>query len=191
MHVRRAELDGVFQDLVNKPDDRRVLGGFVEVIVGATVLVDHQQTGLVVERIDGIGTHPEPLLHFPLDHLGRGQHGTEPQARERLQSIEALGREEPASRDLDLIVDAPQREQFVAQQQASGKQREHLFVGLEFVERGVADAIFLREPPQDALFSERVGGTMLREKCARISGRELSGRDHAAEQFGHSAAGAA
>jgi hypothetical protein len=32
---------------------------------------------------------------------------------------------------------------------------------------------------------------MLREKCARIGGRELPGRDHAAEQFGHSAAGAA
>eukprot|EP01035_Chromulina_nebulosa_P041508 gene41508-56148_t len=55
VHVGGAQLDRVLEDLIDETDDRRVLGGLIEIVIGAAVLIDDLQAGLVVERVDRIG----------------------------------------------------------------------------------------------------------------------------------------
>jgi len=150
-------------------------------------LVDDLQRRLLVERVDGVGADAQPLLQFPLDRLGRRQDRPEAQAGERLQPVQALRGEQPAGGDFDLVVDAAQREQFVAQQESRRKQRQHRPIGLELVEFREAHAVFLRQPAQHALLGLRFGPGVLAQVRPRVGRGELAPGDEALEQFGQRA----
>ena len=192
MDVGGAQVDRVFQDLVDETDDRGVLGGLVEIGIGrpGATFIEHLQRGFLVERVDGVGANAEPFLHFALDRLGWRQHGLQTQTGQRLQAIQPLGREQPAGRDLDLTIDPPERKQFVPQEQPGGKERQHLLVRLKFVEGNEAHAVFASEPAEHALLGQRGrASARQREEGTGVRDRELLRRDHAAEQFRQGAVG--
>ena len=100
MNVRCTKLDGVFQHLVDEPDDRRVFGRAVQIRV-FLVFINDLKWGFLVQRVDGVRADAEPLLHFALNGLGGSKDGLEPQARHGFERVQPLGREEPARRNFD------------------------------------------------------------------------------------------
>jgi hypothetical protein len=151
MNVRRAQLDGVLQNLVDEADDRGfVLGGLVEVgVLG--IIVNDLESFFLVERADRVRADAEALFDFALDGFAGGQHRLEVQAGHGFQRIEALGGEEAAGGDLDGAVEALERQQFLLQQDAGGKKREKLAVRVHVVQRRVRQIVFLGQPAQDVL----------------------------------------
>jgi hypothetical protein len=121
VNVRRAQLDGVAQHLIDEANDRRVLGGVVEVRV-FLVFIDDLERRFFFERADGVSADAEALLHFALDDFARREHRLELQTGERLEGVESLRREEAARGDFHRAVHSAQREQFFFEQNASGEQ---------------------------------------------------------------------
>ena len=147
MDVRGAEIDRVFQDLVDEANDRGVFGRVIEIrVADSGVVVEDLQAAGFVEGVDRVGADAQALLQFPLHDLRRREHRPEAEPRERPQAVQPLGREQPAGRDLDLVVDPPERQELIPQQEPGGEERKDLLVRLQFVERGVADAVFMGEP---------------------------------------------
>jgi len=80
MDVRRAQFDGVLQNLVDEADDRSlVLGGLVEIgVLG--IFVNDLETFFLVERADGVRADAEAFFDFALDGFAGGEDRPEVQA---------------------------------------------------------------------------------------------------------------
>ncbi len=121
MNVRSAQLNGVAQDLVHKADDRGVLLRGVEVSILIRMFVHHFERGFA-QCAQGVGAHPQALLHFALDGLAGCQHRLEVEAGQRFERIQSLGGEKPAGGHFNGAVDAFERKQFLFEQNPGGKQ---------------------------------------------------------------------
>ena len=179
VNVGRAQLNGVAKDLVHEADDARVLGGAVEVVVRDAFL-HHFEAGLLVERADGVRADAEMLLHLAGDGLGRRENGLERKARHSLEGIEALRGEKPAGGDFHAAVGALEGEEMLLQQHPRGKQREHLTVRLDGVERSKRHVVFLRQPAEGGVLS---GGAALLGEGLRVQRRELPVGNHPLQQL--------
>src|SRR5208282_3484470 len=126
MDVRRAQINGVLQNLVDEADDGRlVLGGFIQIgVLG--VFVNDLKTLFLVERADGVRADAEAFFDFALDGFTGGEDGLEVQARQCFERIKPLRGEEPAGGDFNRAVETLERKQFLLQQNARGKKREKL-----------------------------------------------------------------
>ena len=155
VNVRRAQFNGIAQDLIDEPDDRGVLRGGIKVVAVLGIVIDDLQRFFLAEGVDGVGADAETLLHLALDDFGGGQDGLEVQAGDGLAGVESLGGEEAADGDFHGAVDALEREDFLLKQQARGEQGEQLAIRLDVLERGEGQAVFMGEPAQDGLFGGR------------------------------------
>ena len=151
MNVRRAQLDGVPQNLIHEANDRGIFRRAVEVGVFELILVHHLERLLFVERADGVRAHAQALLHLALDRLRWRQHGTQAQARHTLERVEPLGRKEPAGGHLHRAIHAAERQQLILQQNARGEQREDFLVRLDIFQRSEREAVLLGEPAEHIL----------------------------------------
>src|SRR5208282_3852458 len=135
MDVRRAQINGVLQNLVDEADDGRlVLGGFIQIgVLG--IFVNDLKSLFLVERADGVRADAEALFDFALDRFTGSEDGFEVQARQRFERVESLRGEEPAGGDFDRAVETLERKQFLLQQNARGKKREKLTVRFDVVQR--------------------------------------------------------
>ena len=181
MNVRRAQLDGVLQNLVDEADDRGfVLLGFVEIgVLG--IIVNDLESLFLVERANRVRADAEALFDFALNGFAGGQHRFEVQAGHGFQRVEALGGKETAGGDFDGAVDPLERKEFLLQQNAGGKQGKKLAVRVNVVQRRVSEAVFLRQPAKD-VFLVLDGGFRANQR-RRVSRRQLPGRDHAIQQL--------
>ena len=151
MNVRRAQFDGVLQDLVDEADDGRlVLGGLVQVRV-LGIFVNDLKRLVLVERADGVGADAEALFDFALDGFAGGEDRPEMQAGHGLQRVESLRGEQAAGGDFHRAVGALERKEFLLQQNARGKKREKLTVRLHVVQRSERQAVFLGQPAENLL----------------------------------------
>src|SRR5262249_20106847 len=112
MNVRRAKIDGIAQKLVNEPNNRRVLGGGIEVRVVRLSGIDHFEALFLRERIDRVRSDTEPLLHLALNRFARCQNRFELQPRDRFQRVQPLRGKQPAGGDFYRAVGASQWEKF-------------------------------------------------------------------------------
>src|SRR5208282_82135 len=151
MDVRRAQINGVLQNLVDEADDGRlVLGGFIQIgVLG--IFVNDLKSLFLVERADGVRADAEALFDFALDRFTGSEDGFEVQARQRFERVESLRGEEPAGGDFDRAVETLERKQFLLQQNARGKKREKLTVRFDVVQRCVSEAVFLGQPAENIL----------------------------------------
>ena len=147
--VRRAQFDGVGQDLVDEPDDRGVLGGVVEVGILLAVLVHDLERRLLVQGVNGVGADAQVFLHLALDGFGGREHGLDLQAGKGLEGVQALGGEEPAGGDFHGAVDALKGKQFFLEENAGREEREQFPVRLHVFERREADGVFPGEPLEE------------------------------------------
>ena len=168
MDVRGAQFDGVLQNLVDEADDRGlVFGALVEVgVLG--IVIHHLDALFLLERADGVRADAETLFDFALDGFGGGEHRLEVQAGQGFERVEPLRGEQPAGGHLDVAVVALEREQFLLQQNARGKQGKKLTIRFHVFERRVAQAVFGRQPAEDVLLAGdvRLGARATRPRPA-------------------------
>jgi hypothetical protein len=90
MDVGGAQLDRVFQNLVDEADDGRlVLFAGIEIgVLG--VFVNDLNRLFLVERADGVGADAEAFFDFALDGFGGGENRLEVQAGQGFQRVKTL-----------------------------------------------------------------------------------------------------
>ena len=115
------------------------------------VFIHDLEAVFLVERADGVRADAEAFFHLALDGFAGGEDRLEVQAGQRLERVQPLRGEQPAGGDFDRAVDALEREQFLLQQNARGKQREKLAIRLDVFQRREVEAVFLRQPAQNVL----------------------------------------
>src|ERR1017187_4745595 len=181
VNVRRAQLDGIFQNLVDEADDGRfILGGLVQIgVLG--IFINDLKTFFLVEYADGIGADAEAFFNFALDRFAGGQNRLQVQAGHGLQRFESLRGEEAAGGDFDGAGDSLARKGFLLQQNAGGKKREKLTIRVNVVQGRVSEAVFLRQPAKDVFLVLDRGFRANQRR--RVSRRQLPGRDHAIQQL--------
>jgi hypothetical protein len=187
VNVGSAQFDGVGKNLVDELDDGSVLGGAFQVGIFIAHLVHHQQRGVFVQRVNGVGADAETRFHLAADGLGRGQDRLDFQPGQGLEGVQALGGEQAAGGHLDHAVEALQGEQFLLEQNAGWKEGKEFAIRINVVERGEIQMIFLGQPAQDMIlvqnqFGLALGG--LGGKDAGVGHGQLLGFDHAFDQFG-------
>ena len=108
MHIGGAQFDGVFEDLVDEPDDGcLVFGGVIQIgVLG--VLVHHLEALFLVEGADGVGAYAEAFFDFALDGFRGCEHRLQVQTGECFESVQSVGGEEPAGGHLHGAVVATQ-----------------------------------------------------------------------------------
>jgi hypothetical protein len=174
---------------VHKADNRGVLRRIVQVDVLFVPLIEHlKRRRFLVQRIEGVGAHPQFFLHQTTDGLARRQNGRDIFARQHPQRIEPLRFKQTADGHLDRAIDPAQGQHFVLEQHTSRELRQQLTIEFQVFQIRERKVILFRQPLEDfglALDVLDLVSFQLLSQSVRVHGRDLLVPDHGFEQLGH------